>query len=91
MNLYLLHDVTDAFDERGGIAMAVIAAESEEDARLTKIIDTHHGENQYLDPPRYACDLIGTTSLPAGVVCVDHDYDYLRVGYPHRRVPVQRW
>lgn len=87
MNLYHLHDVTEAFDQRGGIAMAVIAAESEDSARLTKIIDYARAENEYLDPPRYACDLIGTTSLPAGVVCVDHDYDYLRVKYPNRRAP----
>jgi|AGFS01.1.fsa_nt_gi hypothetical protein len=76
MNLYHIYAVAEKFDRSGGSAMVVVAAESEQDARETRI--THYDKcDRKLEAPRYVCDLIGTTSIPAGVVCVDHDYDYL--------------
>lgn len=85
MYLYRLFDNTVAFDCRGGVAAAIIAAESEEEARNTVIVDYHHGENVQLNTSDYGCELLGFCStVKAGVVLVDHDYDYLRVKYDWR-------
>lgn len=82
MYLYRLFDTTPEFSQRGGIAVAIIAAESEQAARETVIIDTERGENEQLTSENYACQLLGFCStVEAGVLCVDHDYDYLRVEY----------
>lgn len=89
MFLYRIYDNTREYSFRGGIRAAIIAAESEEEARNVVIEDDKHGEHVQLNTPDYTSELLGFCStVKAGVVLVDYDYDYLDVTYDwHKECP----
>ncbi|ABY62923.1 hypothetical protein ST201phi2-1p090 [Pseudomonas phage 201phi2-1] len=74
---------------RGGIHVIVVVAENEAVARTlaSECSTSDHGHHQilqqYLDPAKTHCKLIGY-ALPEsaeGVMAVDYDYDYDHVKY----------